>query len=140
MLCPKCTQPAAGFYHTERTCPQMAEAWQRVTDTVTEITNSTLPVTPESCLLGLRRRNKGDKQIHRYIDLAFALFKRLIATHWKAPHTPGHSNWQRDLMQASQAEAYTLRQLQRRELAQGGYDIWDAFIVAMEAKNDAHPP
>ncbi|KAJ1178726.1 hypothetical protein NDU88_003968 [Pleurodeles waltl] len=56
-----------------------------------------------------------------------------------------HSRFQHDsslriLLQQSRAEAQTLCNLQHIGLAQGGFDIWDVFIVNMEAKDDTRPP
>ncbi|KAJ1129535.1 hypothetical protein NDU88_007903 [Pleurodeles waltl] len=138
--CPRCATPAADFYHMVWSCHPVNTAWQRITDTTADIAAHTIAPTPESCLLGICRRDKGDKHLRKFIDLAFVVYKRLIATHWKAPHALSYAAWLRDLHSRSQAEAQTLRQLQHRGLIQGGAEIWDNFVVSIEARDYTYPP
>ncbi|KAJ1157922.1 hypothetical protein NDU88_010619 [Pleurodeles waltl] len=134
--CPRCTVPEANFDRMVWDFPLLSAAWRHITETTAEITNHALVLNPESYLLGLHQWAKGDKQFHRFIDLAFITFKRLIATHWKAPHVPSHVRWLQGLLQWSHAKAQTLRLLQSKGLAGGGCEVWDAFTVNIEAEND----
>ncbi|KAJ1198840.1 hypothetical protein NDU88_002679 [Pleurodeles waltl] len=138
--CPRCATPAADFYHMVWECQTINLAWQHVTEVTAEISSHTLVPTPDSCLLGIRHRTKAGKHTHRFIDLGFVVHKRLIATHWKAPHAPSYASWLRELCSRSQAEAQTLRSLQHRGLNLAGLETWDTFVVAMEARDDMYPP
>ncbi|KAJ1216248.1 hypothetical protein NDU88_003852, partial [Pleurodeles waltl] len=60
---------------------------------ISELTGLALIADPGSCLLGLRKRPRKQRYLHKFIDLAFLMYKRLIAIHWKAPKAPDRKSW-----------------------------------------------
>ncbi|KAJ1136101.1 hypothetical protein NDU88_002519 [Pleurodeles waltl] len=138
--CPRCKKPAAQFYHMVWECPRLGGGWERVVKTLAEITGLNLNMDPRSCLLGLRPRTKRNKHSHRFVDLAYVIYKRLIAMSWKARNMPDLKVWLALTLRWARAEHQLLINLARRGLGRMGEEAWGVLVSRLEAKNDERPP
>ena len=138
--CPCCSAPAADFKHMLWECIKVKEAWVEVIRITTEVVETPVPDTPESCLLRIRPRPKGSKCSNRFIDLAMTLYKRQIAMHWK-PHTPPDiQDWSKVLLKWALAESSALQDGRSNSTSITNQQEWDQYIQNLKAKDDTCPP
>ncbi|KAJ1110686.1 hypothetical protein NDU88_008034 [Pleurodeles waltl] len=138
--CPRCGKSEADFLHMTWSCPSVLRVWHDVTAQTAAWSGLPLLPTPESCLLGVRRRRGKEKQRHRCADLPFVLLKRLIVFQWKSPIAPDIHRWSSELLHWARAEAQVLHTLCDSGVVVKGADIWDSFIEQLEQKDDTRPP
>ena len=138
--CPRCTHDKADFMHMVWQCPVIADAWEIVLDNIADITESAIPNTPNSCLLGIRRVNKQNRYRNKFLDLALVLYKRQIAMNWKASKAPEIKIWLKILLKWSQAEVEAMLDQTGREGNPEGKILWDGYVQKLVAKNDTRPP
>ncbi|KAJ1172973.1 hypothetical protein NDU88_004815 [Pleurodeles waltl] len=114
--------------------------WHDATQQIATWSRLPLIPTPESCILGTRRRRNKDKQKHRCTDFAFVTLKRLIATQWKSPGAQDIHRWTKDLTHWTNAEIQVLRTLRDIGIEVKDADIWDTFLDQLQEKDDTRPP
>ncbi|KAJ1215917.1 hypothetical protein NDU88_003523 [Pleurodeles waltl] len=94
----------------------------------------------ESCLLGMRIRAKQHIYIHRFADLAFIMYKRLIAMNWKASRVLELHKWRATTLRWAGTETRVLQALRDNGQARTGYDTWEELVTKLEIKNDERLP
>ena len=67
----------------------------------------------------------------KMVDLAIALFKRLIAMAWKVTTTPDMSCWLQVVLKWATAEADTMLRDQQLRGARGAIMLWDAYVIKL---------
>ena len=139
--CPRCRHHKADFIHMVWSCPVLEETWHSITDILSEVVETPVLLTPESCLLGIRTQTKQTKYRNKLINLALALFKQLIAMNWKSHTAPNIKLWLKLLLKWAQAESFCMSE------AMGGKKIneentltGDNYMSKILAKNDDRPP
>ena len=139
--CPRCKHHRADFMHMVWSCPIISTAWQTVVDTLTVVVETPIPLTPEACLLGIRTTNKQNKCRNKLLGLACALFKRMIAMHWKSQTAPKVEAWLKILLKWAQAESDFMSDTQiHKEINVDNTHTWDTYMSIMLAKSDEKPP
>ncbi|KAJ1091063.1 hypothetical protein NDU88_004191 [Pleurodeles waltl] len=139
-ICPRCKTPSAPFYHMVWNCPNIQTVWEEVVGEVSRLMGLALSADPESCLLGLRKRPKKQRHLHKFIDLAFLMYKRLIAMHWKAPKAPDLKSWYSLIIRGARTEYQVLKRMVREGRQHTGCSTWEDLVTKLEAKNDEMPP
>ena len=65
------------------------------------------------------------------VDLVMVLFKRMIATAWKASTAPDIKCWLRVVLKWANAETDTILRAQRAGEGRGTITIWDKYILKL---------
>ncbi|KAJ1115862.1 hypothetical protein NDU88_004083 [Pleurodeles waltl] len=122
------------------TFPPILRVWQDITKQAAAWSRLPLLPTTESCLLGIRKKQGRDKQKYRCAELAFVVFKRLIATQWKSPSAPDIHRWTSDLLHWANVELHALNTLRDIGVVINGADIWDSFVDQLKENDDTRTP
>ena len=139
--CPRCGHQDADFIHMVWSCPVIALAWQTMADILSMVVGAPIVLSPESCLLGIRPVSKQNKCKNKLTNLAFALFKRLIAMHWKSQLAPKIDLWLKILLKWTQAESDFLADNKSHgEINAENTRMWNQYVSIIMAKNDDKPP
>lgn len=82
--------------------------WEAVLGKLTEVLGRDLPLTLQTCILGLFPRPPKRKVGNRFRDSALGLAKRCIAMEWKSAREPQFPAWSRDVVVWGGAEGRAL--------------------------------
>lgn len=125
-LCFKCGTHKGTLFHCLWECSIIQEFWKEIITTLSKVIDTSLPVCPKLCILGLFPKNCALSKYEKSMVIYSLLeAKHKIALSWKSMYRPCKQKWAEGLLHCIAMEKLTY-------LIKGKYNrfvkIWDAFM------------